>query len=125
MQIKNTYFSISKTYTTLNALSTIEIFIQMLKSADADKAPQHTIYKRIAARKRHNNQPNFVLQKRVKLAIKKLKKSKKNFRLTTFSPKKGALFVVVRLVFEDRKSAIELFGENGTNNLVREGHPRE
>lgn len=88
MQIKNTYFFISKTYTTLNALSTIEIFIQMLKSADADKAPQHTIYKRIAARKQHSNQPNFVLQKRVKLAIKKLKKSKKNFRLTTFSPKK-------------------------------------
>lgn len=89
MQIKNTYFSISKTYTTLNALSTIEIFIQMLKSADADKTPQHTICKRIAARKRHNNQPNFVLQKRVKLAIKKLKKSKKNLDSPHFHPKKA------------------------------------
>ena len=35
------------------------------------------------------------------------------------------LFVVIWLVFEDGECTVELLGEDGSDNLVREGHLRE
>ena len=37
----------------------------------------------------------------------------------------GFLLVVVGFVFEDGEGAVELLGEDGAHNLVREGHLRE
>ena len=34
------------------------------------------------------------------------------------------LFVMIRLALEDGKGALELLGEYGANNLMREGHLR-
>ena len=41
------------------------------------------------------------------------------------TPFHNKLLVVVWLVAQDSKGAVELFGEDGTHYLVREGHLRE
>ena len=38
------------------------------------------------------------------------------------TPYHKKLLVVVRLVAQDSKGAVELLGEDGSHNLVREGH---